>query len=168
MRYLTTKEEWDAALANAGDRLVVIDFTATWCGPCKLIGPQYEVSTGGPQIWARQLLPATRTFVLLTEIAVCQLLLVHTTPFSDNLSQALEPRIPNVECYKVDVDDAEELTAMNDIASMPTFKFFRRAEELAVLTGSDFGKLKAKVNHSVPSLFRCTALYRDSHGTGRF
>merc|ERR1719502_2192541 len=40
VKQLETIEEFDATIKSG--QLIVIDFTATWCGPCRFIGPKFE------------------------------------------------------------------------------------------------------------------------------
>ncbi|XP_035004476.1 thioredoxin [Hippoglossus stenolepis] len=93
---VTGLEDFHKQLKDAGDKLVVVDFTATWCGPCKQISP---------------------VFVKMA---------------ADN---------PGVVFLKVDVDDAEEVSALCEIKCMPTFIFYRTGKKVDELSGANSEKL---------------------------
>ena len=39
---ISSTEEFNDALASAGDSLVVVDYSTSWCGPCKIIAPKFD------------------------------------------------------------------------------------------------------------------------------
>ncbi|KAL5174011.1 Thioredoxin H-type [Glycine soja] len=53
VQLITTKESWDQKLdqARKESKIVIANFSATWCGPCKVIAPHYcELSVKYPSI----------------------------------------------------------------------------------------------------------------------
>ncbi|EPS73123.1 thioredoxin h-like protein, partial [Genlisea aurea] len=53
VQLITTKESWEQQIAEAQKhgKIVIANFSATWCGPCRMIAPYYvELSEKYP--WA--------------------------------------------------------------------------------------------------------------------
>ena len=44
---LATKADFDAKIKE--NRKVAVDFTATWCGPCRMIGPKFQALSEKPE-----------------------------------------------------------------------------------------------------------------------
>jgi len=48
---ITSSGEWRRHLTTSGAKLIVVDFTAVWCGPCKMISPKFvELSSQYPSV----------------------------------------------------------------------------------------------------------------------
>ena len=75
-----------------GDQPVLVDFFATWCGPCQSFGPTFE------------------------EIA---------TEYEGK-----------VDCYKIDVDEEQELAQILRVRSIPTLIFFPKGSNPKASVGA--------------------------------
>ena len=42
MTDISSTEEFNEALETAGEALVVVDYSTSWCGPCKIIAPKFD------------------------------------------------------------------------------------------------------------------------------
>ena len=39
---ISSEDAFDKAIKTAGGSLVVVDYSTTWCGPCKVIAPKFD------------------------------------------------------------------------------------------------------------------------------
>lgn len=89
-------------LKDLTEKLTLVDFFATWCGPCKMIAP---------------------------------------------LLEELDERNPDLDVFKVDVDEAEDLAREFNINSIPTLILFKDKKPIEKAVGyMDLDKLQNWVN----------------------
>ena len=87
LKHINTAAEFEAAIKEG---TVLVDFFATWCGPCKMLSP------------------------VLEEVA------------NEN---------PNINVFKIDVDEVGELAARYGIQAIPTLMLFKDGQRVETRMG---------------------------------
>ena len=82
------------------DVLKVVDYFASWCGPCQEIAPDY---------------------------------------------QALAKENNDIQFFKVDVDQLEDVSARHEVSALPTFVFYLNGDEVGRVVGADLEELRDTV-----------------------
>jgi len=126
IRVVDNEADFDAALAAAGDRLVVAKFTASWCGPCKQIAPVYADLAARP--------PSARPAWLAGA--------GDASAGADPGASAPVVASPFLE---VDVDAADALAARERVRAMPTFVAYLGGARVGEAAGADPRALTALV-----------------------
>ncbi|KOS21251.1 Thioredoxin [Escovopsis weberi] len=103
--HIGSTAQWNSLLS--GTSVVIADFYADWCGPCKMIAPHFE-----------------------------RLAKEHSRP-------------KKVVFAKVNVDDQSEVSQMNAIRAMPTFKIFHNGTCVETVQGANPSALTTAINKAV-------------------
>ena len=92
-------EEWEESIKSAEH--VIVDFFATWCGPCKMLENQ--------------------------------------------IKNAVE-KYPNLKVFKVDIDEADEITDHFEVENLPTVFYFKNGEKTTMFMGSKYNLFHSKID----------------------
>ncbi len=116
-KHVKDHAEFDRELKAAGARLVLVDFYADWCGPCKAIAPLVDQLAGRFKDKA----------VVLKVAGRCDfhwpLVPLATVPDSGRLTG------------QVNADDSDGLAAEYGVRALPTFVFFHKGKKVEEVVG---------------------------------
>ncbi|RVW40945.1 Thioredoxin H9 [Vitis vinifera] len=135
---ITTKENWEEKLAEASKdgKIVIANFSATWCGPCKMIAPFYcELSEAHPSLMFLT--------VDVDELSVTTWLSAE----SHYLGQC-----------PMDVNGLIRPATHSsswDIKATPTFFFLRDGQQVDKLVGANKPELQKKITAILDSMTQC-------------
>ncbi|KAB8342833.1 hypothetical protein FH972_022431 [Carpinus fangiana] len=143
---IANKAEYDA-IKNDKD-IIVIDFMATWCGPCKIVSPVVAKYVRNPPpfpfppcVCEREREKRTTP----TQSKSSHEADTRLTFFCDRLSDEFN----QVHFIKVDVDEVPDLAQEYGIRAMPTFKIIKKGEIFDEVVGANPPAIRAAIEKAV-------------------
>ena len=119
----------DEAVTAAGDKLLVIDYSTTWCGPCKVALPKF---VGKCKMRYERKFPKKHTYNLC-------LYVIHTE---------LSNKYTNVvflKCIGDTSSEASQLMKREGVRSVPSFHFWKKGAKIEVVNGARIDEVEASI-----------------------
>ena len=149
---LKTKAEFDATIKD--NQFVVVDFTATWCGPCQRIKPAYHAMADDfPTV------KFTQVDVDANEVNSPSYCVYWCLPVEGSLGG--DPLVASSEIIGVSLlvmssrlliqisVAPQETSAAQGVNCMPTFQFFKGGAKVDELSGADEKAVREKIQNLI-------------------
>jgi len=126
---------FDKTISSAGGSLVIVDYSTTWCGPCKVIAPKFdEFSEKYPDA---------------VFLKVCLIRYIQDFPLYFDTCVSHLPTFFISFCFSQVIGDASpdnsKLMKREGVRSVPSFHLFKSGEKVDVVNGANAEAIEAAI-----------------------
>ena len=114
----------DEMVSKAGDSLLVIDYSTTWCGPCKVALPKF-VGMALP-------VPIFINLILINSMLYSELSNKYTN-------------VVFLKCIGDTSSEASQLMKREGVRSVPSFHFWKKGAKIEVVNGARIDEVEAAI-----------------------